>query len=100
MGKKILMKDNEALAEATVRVGCRLYCGYPITPQTEIMEYLSDRMPQVGGSYIIVDVCRYGSGLGLISRNREIIFRLPRAEVMGIISFLYLHLTRFRRVLT
>lgn len=52
MGKKILMKGNEALAEAAVRVGCRLYCGYPITPQTEIMEYLSGRMPQVGGSYI------------------------------------------------
>ena len=36
--KKVLMKGNEALAEAAVRAGCRLYCGYPITPQTENME--------------------------------------------------------------
>lgn len=83
MGKKILMKDNEALAEATVRVGCRLYCGYPITPQTEIMEYLSDRMPQVGGSYIIVDVCRYGSGLGLISPEQGDYFQATKGGGHG-----------------
>ena len=83
MGKKILMKGNEALAEATVRVGCRLYCGYPITPQTEIMEYLSGRMPQVGGSYIIVDVCRYGSGLGLISPEQGDYFQATKGGGHG-----------------
>ncbi|WP_246019643.1 3-methyl-2-oxobutanoate dehydrogenase subunit VorB [Bacilliculturomica massiliensis] len=117
---KVMMKGNEALAEAAVRAGCRLYCGYPITPQTEIMEYLSARLPEVGGHFIqsesevagismilggactgyrvmtgssgtgfslkqegiswmaadelpgvIVNVCRYGSGLGLISPGQD-----------------------------
>lgn len=48
----ILMKGNEALAEAAVRAGCRLFCGYPITPQSEILEYMSWRLPQVGGHFI------------------------------------------------
>lgn len=117
---RVMMKGNEALAEAAVRAGCRLYCGYPITPQTEIMEYLSARLPEVGGQFIqsesevagismilggactgyrvmtgssgtgfslkqegiswmaadqlpgvIVNVCRYGSGLGLISPGQD-----------------------------
>ncbi len=46
------MKGNEAMAEAAVRAGCRLYAGYPITPQTEILEYLAKRMPEVGGSFM------------------------------------------------
>ncbi|TAK29871.1 MAG: 3-methyl-2-oxobutanoate dehydrogenase subunit VorB [Chloroflexota bacterium] len=49
MGKKHFMMGNEALAEAAVRAGCRFYGGYPITPSTEIIEYLSKRMPEVGG---------------------------------------------------
>lgn len=49
---KVLMKGNEALAEAALRAGCRFYSGYPITPQTEILEYLSWRMAQVGGQFI------------------------------------------------
>ena len=49
---KILMKGNEAVAEAAVRGGCRAFFGYPITPQNEIPEYLSKRLPEVGGSFI------------------------------------------------
>lgn len=49
---KELMKGNDAIAEAAVRAGCRFFAGYPITPQTEIMEYLSRRMPQVGGTFV------------------------------------------------
>ena len=49
---KILMKGNEALAEAALRAGCRFYSGYPITPQTEILEYLSWRMDEVGGTFV------------------------------------------------
>lgn len=49
---KELMKGNEALAEAAVRAGCRYFFGYPITPQNEIPEYLSWRLPQVGGVFI------------------------------------------------
>ena len=47
-----MMKGNEAIAEAAVRAGVRLYAGYPITPSTEIMEYLSWRLPEVGGAFI------------------------------------------------
>lgn len=49
---KVLMKGNEALAEAALRAGCRFYSGYPITPQTEILEYLSWRMEEVGGEFV------------------------------------------------
>ena len=50
--KKVLMKGNEVLAEAAVRAGCRFYAGYPITPQNEIPEYMSWRMPEAGGVFI------------------------------------------------
>jgi 2-oxoglutarate ferredoxin oxidoreductase subunit alpha len=43
------MEGGHALAEAAIRAGCRFYAGYPITPSTEILEYMSVRMPQVGG---------------------------------------------------
>ena len=52
MKTRILMKGNEAIAEAAVRAGCRFYAGYPITPQNEIPEYLSWRMLEVGGVFI------------------------------------------------
>lgn len=50
--KKQLMKGNDAIAEAAVRAGCRFFAGYPITPQSEILEYLSWRLPEVGGTFI------------------------------------------------
>ena len=46
---KVLIKGNEAVAEAAIRSGCRYYFGYPITPQTEIAEYMAKKMPTVGG---------------------------------------------------
>lgn len=49
---KVLMKGNEAFAEACLRAGCRFFSGYPITPQSEILEYLSWRMDEVGGSFV------------------------------------------------
>lgn len=51
MAKK-LMKGCEAIGEAAVQAGCRLFFGYPITPQNEIPEYLSGRLPQVGGTFV------------------------------------------------
>lgn len=47
-----LMKGNEAIGEAAIRAGCRFYAGYPITPQNELTEYMSKRMPEVGGTFI------------------------------------------------
>ncbi|MHB8846075.1 MAG: 3-methyl-2-oxobutanoate dehydrogenase subunit VorB [Nitrospirota bacterium] len=49
---KILITGNEALAEAAIRAGCRRYFGYPITPQNEVPEYMSRRMPEVGGTFV------------------------------------------------
>jgi 2-oxoglutarate ferredoxin oxidoreductase subunit alpha len=49
---KVLMKGNEAIAEAAIRAGCRNYFAYPITPQSEVAEYLSWRMPEVGGVFL------------------------------------------------
>ena len=52
MGELILMKGNEAIAEAAIRAGCRFFAGYPITPQNEVPEYISKRMPEVGGVFV------------------------------------------------
>ncbi len=49
---KQFIKGNEAIAEAAVRAGCRFFAGYPITPQSEVPEVLSVRLPQVGGNFI------------------------------------------------
>ena len=46
------MKGNEAIAEAAVRAGCRFYAGYPITPQSEVPEYLSRALPKAGGIFV------------------------------------------------
>jgi 2-oxoglutarate ferredoxin oxidoreductase subunit alpha len=51
MAKKLL-KGCEAIGEAAVQAGCRLFFGYPITPQNEIPEYMSGRLPQVGGTFV------------------------------------------------
>ncbi len=50
--KKILMRGNDAIAEAAIQAECRFYAGYPITPQNEIPEYMARRMPEVGGIFI------------------------------------------------
>ena len=59
------MTGNEAIAEAAIQAGCRHFFGYPITPQNEIPEYMSRRMPEVGGDVLlprvrpIVDHCGF-----------------------------------------
>ena len=52
MAEKVLMKGNEAIAEAAIIAGCRHYFGYPITPQTEIAAYMAKRMPKIGGTFL------------------------------------------------
>ena len=52
MGEKVLMKGNEAIAEAAIRAGLKCYFGYPITPQNEIPEYMARNLPQRGGVFI------------------------------------------------
>ncbi len=52
MSDMVLMKGNEAIAEAAIKAGCRHYFGYPITPQTEVAAYMSKRMPKIGGTFL------------------------------------------------
>ena len=52
MAEKVLMKGNEAIAEAAIMAGCRHYFGYPITPQTEVAAYMSKRMPKIDGVFL------------------------------------------------
>ena len=52
MAEKVLMKGNEAIAEAAIKAGCRHYFGYPITPQTEIAAYMAKRMPKIDGTFL------------------------------------------------
>ena len=52
MAERILMKGNEAIAEAAIKAGCRHYFGYPITPQTEIAAYMAKKMPKIGGVFL------------------------------------------------
>jgi len=130
--KYVLMKGNEALAEAAIRAGCRFFSGYPITPQSEILEYFSWRMEEAGGEFIqaeselsginmllgasaagarviisssgpgfsllqegisylvaadlpavIVDVMRYGNGLGDIGQSQGDYWQLTRGGGHG-----------------
>ena len=49
---KELWKGNEAIAEAAIRAGCDCYFGYPITPQSEVPEYMSSHMPKAGRVFV------------------------------------------------
>lgn len=69
--EKRFMKGNEAIAEAAIMAGCRYFYGYPITPQNEIPEYFSWRLPEVGGVFIqaesevaAINMCYGTSGAG------------------------------------
>ena len=52
MSERVLMKGNEAMAEAAIQSNCRLFFGYPITPQTEVAAYMAKRLPKIGGLYL------------------------------------------------
>lgn len=68
---KKLMKGNEAIGAAAINAGCRFFFGYPITPQSELPEYMSRHLPQVGGVYLqseseiaAINMCYGASGAG------------------------------------
>jgi 2-oxoglutarate ferredoxin oxidoreductase subunit alpha len=52
LSKRLFVKGNEAVAMAAIEAGCRYYFGYPITPQSDIPEYLSRELPRLGGEFI------------------------------------------------
>ena len=49
---KILLHGTEAICEGAIRNGCRAFFGYPITPQNEVPEYMSVKMPEIGGVFV------------------------------------------------
>ena len=49
---KELLKGNVAMAEAAIRAGVEAYFGYPITPQTELLEWMAERMPELGRVFL------------------------------------------------
>jgi len=49
---KELLKGNVAMAEAAIRAGLEAYFGYPITPQTELLEWMAERMPELGRVFL------------------------------------------------
>ncbi len=50
--ERVLMKGNEIIGEAAIQAGCKLFFGYPITPSTEVIEYLSANLPPKGGTVL------------------------------------------------
>jgi 2-oxoglutarate ferredoxin oxidoreductase subunit alpha len=50
--RRVLMKGNEAIAEAAIQAGCDAYFGYPITPQAELLEWMARRMPELGRAFV------------------------------------------------
>jgi 2-oxoglutarate/2-oxoacid ferredoxin oxidoreductase subunit alpha len=50
--ERLLMKGNEAIAEAAIAAGCDAYFGYPITPQAELLEWMARRMPEEGRVFV------------------------------------------------
>ncbi|MDI3317340.1 MAG: 3-methyl-2-oxobutanoate dehydrogenase subunit VorB [Bacillota bacterium] len=52
MGERELTKGNEAMAEAAIRAGCRYFFGYPITPQSELLEYMAKHLEEHGGVFL------------------------------------------------
>ena len=109
MADKVLMKGNEAIAEAAIIAGCRHYFGYPITPQTEVAAYMAKKMPKIGGCFLqaesgiaainmvygvsylagsdlpalVVNVQRGGPGLGGIQPSQSDYFQATRGGGHG-----------------
>ena len=74
MSDKVLMKGNEAIAEAAIQAGCHHYFGYPITPQTEVAAYMSKRMPKIGGTFLQAEseVAAINMVIGVASTGKRV----------------------------
>ena len=64
--KQVLLQGNEACVEGALMAGCRFYAGYPITPATEIMELMAQKLPEVGGVFIQMEdeIASLGAAIG------------------------------------
>ena len=74
MSEKVLMKGNEAMAEAAIMAGCRHYFGYPITPQTEVAAYMSKKMPKIDGVFLQAEseIAAINMVLGVASTGKRV----------------------------
>jgi 2-oxoglutarate ferredoxin oxidoreductase subunit alpha len=74
MAEKVLMKGNEAIAEAAIQAGCRHYFGYPITPQTEVAAYMAKRMPKIGGVFLQAEseIAAINMGYGVSAAGKRV----------------------------
>lgn len=63
MAKRILIKGNHAIGEAAMRAGCKAYFGYPITPQSELLEYMAQQLPKRGGVFLQAESELAGSAM-------------------------------------
>lgn len=74
MAEKVLMKGNEALAEAAIRAGCKYFFGYPITPQTELAAYMAKKMPKIDGVFLQAEseVAAINMVLGAASAGKRV----------------------------
>ena len=74
MSDMVLMKGNEAIAEAAIKAGCRHYFGYPITPQTEVAAYMAKRMPKIGGTFLQAEseVAAINMVIGVASTGKRV----------------------------
>ena len=93
--ERVVMKGCEAIAEAAIRAGCRFFAGYPITPQNEVPEYLSRRLPEVGGVFVqgesevasvnmvYANFARGGPGVGSIQPAQQDYLQATKASGNG-----------------
>jgi len=72
---RVLMKGNEAIAEAAIQAGCDAYFGYPITPQAEILEWMARRMPELGRVFVQAEseLGAINMGLGAASTGARVL---------------------------
>jgi 2-oxoglutarate ferredoxin oxidoreductase subunit alpha len=71
---RVLMKGNEAIAEAAIQAGCDAYFGYPITPQAELLEWMARRMPQEGRVFVQAEseIAAITMGLGAAAAGARV----------------------------
>ena len=79
--ERVLMKGNEAMAEAAIRAGCDAYFGYPITPQAELLEWMARRMPEEGRVFVQAEseLAAINMALGAAATGARVLVVAPPA---------------------
>ena len=111
---KILMKGNEAFGKAAIEAGCKYFFGYPITPQSELPEYLSRELPKIGGAFVqaesevsAINMVYGGAGAGarvvqdleVYNLHKLTTLCLQEVEEMETTELQYSHQLQFKKLL-